>query len=245
MAERTTPTSDSRAVSRTRPCASGRKSSSTRDGSRPKLAQPSFSGNRSGQAICRHSQHREAGPSALRQTAAVCPLNMVPTSVDPSAREALDDLRDHDREVLEFLSHAPDSQAAFQGLRRRLSIHPEQLSRALHRLADSEMVERTDLLYRVSRRALGFFSPISLKPAGPAATILQTSLPAHVDLRGLVGALRGTWIGPLRWYGVSDADEGLRLGSALEDDSIGIEILVRPDLLTLTATANTPCRLDT
>src|SRR2546426_4707533 len=100
---------------------------------------------------------------------------MVPTSVDPSARETLDDLRDHDREVLEFLSHDPDSQVAFQGLRRRLGIHPEQLSRALHRLADSELVERTDLGYRVSRRALGFLSPSSLKPAGPNATILQTS----------------------------------------------------------------------
>jgi len=169
---------------------------------------------------------------------------MVPTSVDPSAREALDDLRDHDREVLEFLSHDPDSQVAFQGLRRRLGIHPEQLSRALHRLADSELVERTDLGYRVSRRALGFLSPSSLKPAGPNATILQTSLPAHVDLRGLVGALRGTWIGPLRWYGFSESDEGLRLGWALEDDTIGIEILVRPGQLTMTAKVDSPSRFD-
>src|SRR3989442_14957634 len=104
------------------------------------------------------------------QTAAVCPLNMEPTSVDPSAREALDDLRDHDREVLEFLSPDPDSPVAFQGLRRRLGIHPEHLSRVLHRLADRELVERTDLGYRVSRRALGFLSPSTLKPAGPNAT---------------------------------------------------------------------------
>src|SRR2546428_12501885 len=153
---------------------------------------------------------------------------MVPTSVDPSAREALDDLRDHDREVLEFLSHDPDSQVAFQGLRRRLGIHPEQLSRALHRLADSELVERTDLGYRVSRRALGFFSPTSLKPAGPAATILQTSLPAHVDLRGLVGALPGTWSGPVRWGGCSEAGLGPRLGWRLVAARARIAILVRP-----------------
>src|SRR5947209_9720163 len=99
---------------------------------------------------------------------------MVPTSVDPSAREALDDLRDHDREVLEFLSHDPDSQVAFQGLRRRLGIHPEQLSRALHRLADSELVERTDLGYRVSRRALGFLSPSSLKRSEEHTSELQS-----------------------------------------------------------------------
>src|SRR5207245_10653735 len=117
-----------------------------------------------------------AGRSALRQTAAACALTLVPTSVDPSAREALDDLRDHDREVLEFLSHDPDSQVAFQGLRRRLGIHPEQLSRALHRLADSELVERPDLGYRVSRRALGLLSPSSLKPVRPDAAVLPTSL---------------------------------------------------------------------
>src|SRR2546426_984992 len=97
---------------------------------------------------------------------------------------------------------------------------------------------------RGSRRALGFLSPSSLKPAGPNATILQTSLPAHVDLRGLVGALRGTWIGPLRWYGFSESDEGLRLGWALEDDTIGIEILVRPGQLTMTAKVDSPSRFD-
>src|SRR2546428_472676 len=85
---------------------------------------------------------------------------------------------------------------------------------------------------------------LALKPAGPAATILQPSLRARVDLRGLVGALRGTWIGPLRWYGFSEADEGLRLGWALEDDSIGIEILVRPGQLTMTAKVDSSNRLD-
>src|SRR5437879_10176808 len=169
---------------------------------------------------------------------------MVPTSVDPAARASLDDLRDHDREVLEFLSQDPSTQVAFQGWRRRLGIHPEQLSRAMHRLAQDELVERTEPGYRVSRRALGILSPSSLTPAEPTVTILQTSLPAHVDLRGLVGALRGTWIGPLRWYGLAESDEGLRLGWALEDDSIGIEILVRPGQLTMSAKVDTPSRLD-
>src|SRR6059036_663996 len=108
---------------------------------------------------------------------------MVPEGGEPGIAYLALDLREHDREVLEFLSQDPSSQVAFQGLRRRLGIHPEQLSRALHRLADDALVERTDLGYRVSRRALGFLSPTTLKPAGPNATILQTSLPAHVDLR--------------------------------------------------------------
>src|SRR5438094_10569497 len=111
---------------------------------------------------------------------------MVPTSVDPSAREALDDLRDHDREVLEFLSHDPSSQVAFQGLRRRLGIHPEQLSRALHRPADDNLEEHTDLGYRVTPRAMQILTPGSLPSEEPGGIIRQTYLPANLDLRTLV-----------------------------------------------------------
>ena len=169
---------------------------------------------------------------------------MVPTSADPSAREAIDDLREHDREVLEFLSQDPSSHVAFQGLRRRLGIHPEQLSRALHRLAQDELVERTDLGYRVTPRALDVLSPGSLRPEEPGVTILQTYLPANVDLRGLIQGLRGTWIGPLRWYGLSDSTDGMRLAWALEDDSIRLETLVRPGELLVTAKVASPDHLD-
>src|SRR2546425_12757348 len=118
---------------------------------------------------------------------------MVSTSVDPAARASLDDLRDHDREVLEFLSQDPSTQVAFQGLRRRLGIHPEQLSRALHRLADDNLVERTELGYRVTPRAIGVLSPAGVRSDEHGVTILQTYLPANLDLRALVRALHGSW----------------------------------------------------
>ena len=41
---------------------------------------------------------------------------MVPGSVDPTVREELDDLREHDRQVLEFLSQDPASLVGFQAL---------------------------------------------------------------------------------------------------------------------------------
>src|SRR5436309_6685883 len=125
---------------------------------------------------------------------------MVPEGGEPGIVYLALDLREHDREVLEFLSQDPASQVAFQGLRRRLGIHPEQLSRALHRLADDELVERTDVGYRVTPRALQVLSPESQRSEETGVTILQTYLPANLDLRGLVRALRGSWIGPLRWY---------------------------------------------
>ncbi len=169
---------------------------------------------------------------------------MVPTTADPSARATIDELREHDREVLEFLSQDPSSLVAFQGIRRRLGIHPEQLSRALHRLAEDNLVERTELGYRATRRALEVVSPAALRPDDSGITILQTYLPASVDLRGLVQALRGTWIGPLRWYGLSEFPDEMRLAWTLEDDSIRLETSVRPGQLRVTAKVASPDLFD-
>jgi DNA-binding Lrp family transcriptional regulator len=169
---------------------------------------------------------------------------MVPEGTQAHIEPSTLDLREHDREVLEFLSQDPSTQVAFQGLRRRLGIHPEQLSRALHRLADDNLVEHTDLGYRVTPRAIHVLSPEPLRSEEPGITILQTYLPANLDLRGLVQSLRGAWIGPLRWYGLSEFAEGMRLAWALEDDSIRLETFIRPGQLVVTAKVESPERLD-
>src|SRR2546426_11004816 len=115
---------------------------------------------------------------------------MVPGSAEPSVRQDFD-LREHDREVLEFLSSDPTSQVAFQGIRRRLGIHPEQLSRALHRLADDGLVERTERGYRATAKALTVLSPDALSRVPEGLVVLETYLPADVVVRNLVGGLQG------------------------------------------------------
>lgn len=169
---------------------------------------------------------------------------MVPTSVDARADNGLSDLRDHDREVLEFLSQDPAAQVAFQGIRRRLGIHPEQLSRALHRLAEDELVQKTEVGYRVTQKARSIFSPKEWATERPGATVLQTSLPADVDARSLVASLRGSWIGPLRWYGVVESSDELRLSWALEDESIQLDVRIHAGQLTITAQVASHGRLD-
>lgn len=168
---------------------------------------------------------------------------MVPASVDP-VTDDLDDLREHDREVLEFLSRDPQAQVAFQGIRRRLGIHPEQLSRALHRLGDDGLVQKTDVGYRVTPKALQYLSPQDWSHDPPGTTVLQTYLPADVDLRALVVRLRGSWIGPLRWYGLSESDQGLRLSWVLEDGSIHLETHVGAGQLSVVARVSSVADLD-
>jgi hypothetical protein len=169
---------------------------------------------------------------------------MVPTSLDPRAENGLQDLREHDREVLEFLSKDPAAQVAFQGIRRRLGIHPEQLSRALHRLAEDDLVQKTEVGYRVTPKARSIFSPKEWSSDHPGATILQTYLPADVDMRTFVASLRGSWIGPLRWYGVVDSSDELRLSWALEDESIQLDVRVHAGQLTITANVASHDRFD-
>jgi DNA-binding Lrp family transcriptional regulator len=169
---------------------------------------------------------------------------MVPTSVDPMAENGLQDLREHDREVLEFLSKDPAAQIAFQGIRRRLGIHPEQLSRALHRLAEDDLVQKTEVGYRVTARAMSIFSPKEWSSDRPGATILQTYLPADVDVRALVAAVRGSWVGPLRWYGLVESDGEVRLSWALEDESIQLDVRIHAGQLTIMAGVDAHERLD-
>lgn len=148
---------------------------------------------------------------------------MVAAPTEPSARE-IPDLREHDRNVLEFLSQNPSSEVAFQGLRRRLGIHPEQLSRALHRLADDGLVERTEHGYRVTAKALTVLSPDALSHTPEGLMVLETYLPADVEIRSLVNALHGRWFGPLRWFGLSGDDGDLLLWWSTEDDAIQLEV---------------------
>ncbi|HII40092.1 MAG TPA: hypothetical protein HA326_02625 [Thermoplasmata archaeon] len=168
---------------------------------------------------------------------------MVPTSADVR-QDALGDLREHDREVLEFLSKDPAAQIAFQGIRRRLGIHPEQLSRALHRLAEDDLIQKTEVGYRVTPKALSIFSPTEWSSTRPGVTVLQTYLPADVDTRALVGALRGSWAGPLRWYGLVESADELRLAWALEDESVQLCVRIHSGELAIEAEVASHDRLD-
>jgi len=150
------------------------------------------------------------------------------------------DLRESDREVLELLGSDPSAAVGFQGIKRRLGIHPERLSRALRRLERDDLVEKTDLGYRVSPHALSLLSPTAIRPATPAVPILQTFLPPEVDLQGLAGYLRGKWFGDLRWYGLMESREELTLSWLSEDDAIQIDARLRTGALSIEAHLSEP-----
>ena len=160
---------------------------------------------------------------------------MVVASGDHGVTSEMQDLRESDREVLELLGNEPASAVGFQGLKRRLHLHPEKLSRALRRLERDDLVEKTELGYRIGERARDLLTPTAMKPAIPSVPILQTFLPPEVDLQELATYLRGKWFGPLRWYGLMETPEELTLSWLSEDDAIQIDARLRTGALSIDA----------
>jgi len=163
---------------------------------------------------------------------------------DPHSQEDELGLREHDREVLGFLLQNPSSLLGFQGLKRKLRIHPEQLSRALRRLASDGLVEQTELGYRITQRALGLLDPVAMEDDHDGTTVIQASMPSDVDLRELVAEMKGTWIRPLRWHGITDSAHGQRLSWVTPDNQIQIDAQVQNGLLTIYAQVTFQERLD-
>ena len=162
----------------------------------------------------------------------------------PSQHEAGLDLREHDREVLDFLSHNPSSLMGFQGLRRQLGIHPEQLSRALRRLAVDGLVEQTELGYRVTQRALNLLNPAATEEDRNGVMIIQGTMPGDVDARSLVLGLKGTWFGSLRWQGLTESVDGLRLSWITSDNLVRIDAQIQGGQLTISAHVSFQEQLD-
>ena len=147
---------------------------------------------------------------------------MVVASGDHGIASEMQGLRESDREVLELLRNEPASSVGFQGLKRRLHLHPEKLSRALRRLERDDLVEKTDLGYRIGERARELLTPTAMKPANPSIPILQTFL-------------RGKWFGALRWYGLMETPEELTLSWLSEDEGIQIDARLRTGALSIDA----------
>ena len=160
---------------------------------------------------------------------------MVVAGGDHGIDSEVQDLRESDREVLDLLRNEPASAVGFQGLKRRLGLHPEKLSRALRRLERDDLVEKTDLGYRLAGRARALLSPTAIRSATPAIPVLQTFLPPEVHLPELAAYLRGKWFGDLRWYGLMETPEELTLSWLSEDDGIQIDARLRTGALSIEA----------
>jgi DNA-binding transcriptional ArsR family regulator len=106
------------------------------------------------------------------------------------------------REVLSALSEEEKATYSFQGLRRKLGLHQEMLSRTLDRLEEQNLVERTEDGYRISLDRHASRTGV----AGSAlieTRVVTAHLPNEVNPNLVLGSLKGRWFSEFRWLGYS------------------------------------------
>ncbi len=126
-------------------------------------------------------------------------------------------LNERDTNVLNVIEEEDLASFAFEGLKRRLGVHPETLSRALYRLEDQGIVEKETEGYRVTSKAKELLKAHSLSTRASSVHLLQTLLPPKIPIQQVVSNLKGKWFGVLRWLGYSKNNESITLKWITED----------------------------
>ena len=173
--------------------------------------------------------------------------------VEDSSGISLDEFRSNDKKVLSVLnqdSDLADNQYTFNGLARKLGMHQQSLSRALHRLEDAGLVQKTESGYKLSRSLRSILvkkSRIDLESLARRVSkqhlqfvqVLQLYIPTIVKVEEVVDKLVGKWFGNLRWIGLVEGDSGYVLQWAYSDKfQVNLKIVSRYAVVESNATGD-------
>jgi DNA-binding HxlR family transcriptional regulator len=154
------------------------------------------------------------------------------------------DFHNNDNKILAVLNEA-GSNYSFKGLMRKLNLHQQSLSRALHRLEEMELVEKSPIGYRLSQAGASAMSRIELlqqqhKPKGREyMQLLQTYIPLNVKAPEVMRHLIGRWFRNLRWMGMIRSDTGYTLQWTSDDGSFQINLRLIADYIVIETNAST------
>jgi DNA-binding HxlR family transcriptional regulator len=150
------------------------------------------------------------------------------------------DFHNNDNKILSVLNEA-GSNYSFKGLMRKLSLHQQSLSRALHRLEEMGLVERSPVGYRLSRTGGSATPRVDLhRPKGREyMQLLQTYIPLNVRAIEVVRQLVGKWFKNLRWLGMIESGTGYTLQWSSDDGSFQINLRLIADYIVIETNAST------
>ncbi|AIF85362.1 MarR family regulator [Candidatus Nitrososphaera evergladensis SR1] len=155
------------------------------------------------------------------------------------------DLHGNDTKILSLLNEEEGSNYSFKGMMRKLHIHQQSLARALHRLEEMGLVERSQVGYRLSKvgetmvaaRATTRRSIIAVPKGREYMQLLQTYIPVDIRPAEIVRALVGKWFRNLRWVGLIESGTGFTLQWASDDGSFQINLRMISDYVVIETNA--------
>jgi DNA-binding HxlR family transcriptional regulator len=150
------------------------------------------------------------------------------------------DLHNNDNKILSVLNEA-GSNYSFKGLMRKLNLHQQSLSRALHRLEEMGLVVKSPVGYRLSKTGESAVSKIdAIRPKGREyMQLLQTYIPLNVRASEVVRQLVGRWFKNLRWLGMIESGTGYTLQWSSDDGSFQINLRLIADYVIIETNAST------
>jgi DNA-binding HxlR family transcriptional regulator len=149
----------------------------------------------------------------------------------------------NDTKVLQLLNEA-GSNYSFKGLMRKLNLHQQSLSRALHRLQEMGLVERTASGYKLGSVISTINNSVrqttARRPKGIEYTqLLQTFVPGNVKSADVIRQLIGKWFKNMRWLGMIESETGHTLQWTSEDGSFQINLRLISDYVIIETNAST------
>jgi hypothetical protein len=140
-----------------------------------------------------------------------------------------------DSDVLDIITQEALLKFTFDGLKRRLGMHPETLSRILNRLEQGGFLKKSSEGYTVTSKIQDYSSPKLMVGNKNQISLLQTFIPTNVSAKQLVQDLRGKWFGMLRWMGFAQNEGVVTLKWITEDSTIQVNASICESTLTITA----------
>lgn len=137
-----------------------------------------------------------------------------------------EELHGNDKKVLSLLSKEDTSHYSFTGMKRKLNVHQQSLTRALARLEDLGFVEKSSAGYRLNKKVemTGMLAEnvnivTSTFPRNVTYLLLHARIPVRIDIHKILLGLRGKWFDKYRFIGSKSISNGYVLRWLNEDGS--------------------------
>lgn len=146
--------------------------------------------------------------------------------------EFIAEFHDNDYKILSLLNQRTGSYYSFKGLMRKLNLHQQSLARALGRLEELGVIQRSVNGYRLNENEQKSAQSVTgrgvLEEQKPSEykQLLQTYIPPGIKTEEIVQKLNGRWFSKIRWIGLMETEIGYILQWINEDNTFQINVRI-------------------